>query len=303
MSAVIPFNEGAVPAFLRNAQVNNEDLTANVGSGFPVLSVKGKTWALVKGGERKVLTRDIDGEAVPTNSVEVVILKANKHLSKIYYAKGYSEGDVGKPDCYSNSGDAPEKDAESPQAKSCAMCKHNQWGSKVSEDGKKLKACQDARRVAVAAAGRINEPMLLRIPPASLRPLHDYAQMLGKRGVGYNAVVTKIKFDPDAATPKLVFEAKAFVSEEQFEQVQEAVNDPMVEQIVAVGVPFADEFDTPKPAHREIPPAAEVAAPEKVKEVETPKPKKVKPEPVTVQVISDSSELDDLLSSIDALGD
>jgi hypothetical protein len=183
------------------------------------------------------------------------------------------------------------------------MCKHNQWGSKVSEDGKKLKACQDARRVAVAAAGRINEPMLLRIPPASLRPLHDYAQMLGKRGVGYNAVVTKIKFDPDAATPKLVFEAKAFVSEEQFEQVQEAVNDPMVEQIVAVGVPFADEFDTPKPAHREIPPAAEVAAPEKVKEVETPKPKKVKPEPVTVQVISDSSELDDLLSSIDALGD
>lgn len=284
---VVPFESAKLPAFLASkANDVNDDLTANVGAGFPVLSIKGKTFTVKRGKEATLLTRELDGEKIPAQAVEVVLLKANKNFSKTWYVKGYTEGSDAKPDCFSNDGETPDPSVEAPQSKKCATCPKNVWGSKISDDGSKLKACTDVRRLAIAPAGQLNDPMLLRVPPASLKPLAEYGQMLKKRGVPYNAVITKIKFDPEAATPKLQFAPVRFLTEEQYAESEEAANSELVQDIIGVtGTPMHVEDDA---TALDIP-GDNPAAKKPATEAAPAKPKKSKPV-VTVEEIAEVVE-------------
>lgn len=234
---IIPFdNSKGLPAYLKSFNVAdiNSDLTAHAGGGFPVISIKGKVFAVVRDGERVVLPNPKDPES-PATAIDVVLIKANKGTSKVFYLTGYdkdnSEGQ--KPDCYSSDGISPAADAKNPQAKKCATCPHNQWGSRITEKGaSKGKACNDTVRLAVAAAGQINDPMLLRVPPASIKALGEYGQMLAKRGVGYNMVVTKVGFDMEAESPKLTFKPVGFLDDAAFAEVQEMVSSDLVQNIL-----------------------------------------------------------------------
>lgn len=238
MSNVIPFEGGKLPAYLKSIDVSalNADLTAHSsGGGFPVISIKGKVFAVVRDGERKVLPNPKDPDS-PATSIEVVLLKANKGTSKVFYAKGYTEGAEGvKPDCFSNTGDKPDASVEKPQSKSCATCPHNQWGSKVGENGGKGKACQDSIRLAVATPDLLNDPYLLRVPPASIRSVVEYGDFLKKRGVGYNMVVTRVGFDMEAPTPKLTFKPIGLLDEGGFAQVQDVILTETVKNILGAG--------------------------------------------------------------------
>ncbi|NBX50815.1 hypothetical protein EBT25_12955, partial [bacterium] len=125
MSNIIPFDSGNLPAYLKapNRVVANDDLTAHASTGFPVMSIKGKNFTVVRDGERTVLTKEVDGEKISVPSIDVVLVKANKGTSKVFYAKGYQEGsEATKPDCFSNTGDRPDPSVSTPQAKSCAVC-------------------------------------------------------------------------------------------------------------------------------------------------------------------------------------
>jgi hypothetical protein len=231
---LIPFKENAsLPAHLRglvNAS-NNDDLAGGVSSGYPVLSFRGKTWSLREGGTSNIIMKPDDEDEIAT-SLEVVILKANPQLSKVYYDAGYTEGSDAKPTCYSHNGTTPASDATKPQAATCALCPHNAWGSRISENGSKGKACSDSRRVAVAAAGDLARPMLLRIPAATLKDLAGYAQMLTQRDASYQAVVTKIGFDPTVAHPKLTFKAVRWLSAEEYKEVAAVMASEVVKQII-----------------------------------------------------------------------
>ena len=281
---IIPFDGSKnLPSFIKQINIAdlNADLTSHAGGGFPVISIKGKAFAVVRDGERTLLRNPKDPDSAAT-SLDVVLLKVNKGTSKVFYLKGYdkdtSEGQ--KPDCYSPDGIAPAADAENPQAKKCATCPHNQWGSRVSEKGAtKGKACSDTVRMAVAPAGQLNDPMLLRVPPASIKALGEYGQSLAKRGVGYNMVVTKVAFDMEAESPKLTFKPVGLLDDDGWSQVQETIGSDVVSSILgtnpapAVAKPVAevDEDEAPKPVKK--------AAPEP--EEEAPKPvKKAKPAPV-----------------------
>lgn len=269
---IIPFDGGGkLPAYLKSFNVSeiNADLTAHAGGGFPVISIKGKVFAVVRDGDRQVLPNPKDPDS-PATAIDVVLLKANKGTSKVFYLKGYdpvnSEGQ--KPDCYSSDGVAPAADAQNPQAKKCATCPHNQWGSRISDKGAtKGKACSDTVRLAVAAAGQINDPMLLRVPPASIRALGEYGQMLAKRGVAYNMVVTKVAFDKDAESPKLTFKPVGLLDDQAFAEVQQVVASDTVASILGASPvvmpaePAAVE-EAPAPA-----PVAPVVAKSKSKEV------------------------------------
>ena len=271
---IIPFDQGGkLPAYLKSFNVAelNSDLTAHAGGGFPVISIKGKVFAIVKDGERTVLPNPKDPDS-PASSIDVVLLKANKGTSKVFYLKGYdkdtSEGQ--KPDCYSSDGIEPAADAQNKQSKKCATCPHNQWGSRITEKGaSKGKACADTVRMAVAAAGQLNEPMLLRVPPASIRGLGEYGQMLAKRGVGYNMVVTKVAFDQEAESPKLTFKPVGFLDDAAFGEVQEIIASDTVQNILGASVvPTAAEA-VPSEAEQEMdkalagtPPKVTKSAPE-----------------------------------------
>jgi len=264
MSNIIPFDSGNLPAYLRSADttVSNDDLTAHASSGFPVLSIKGKTFSVSRGGDRTVLMNPKDPESV-ASSLELVILKANKGTSKVFYAKGYVEGsEATKPDCFSNEGTKPDASVENPQSKSCAVCPKAQWGSKISDDGRKGKACQDSVRIAVAAPDAINDPMLLRVPPASIKALGEFGDLLKKRGGGklaYNMVVTRVGFVAEEASPKLTFKPVGMLSDDAYALVKDTVQSDTVQSILgngfvseAIGIEAEDEpapvLEVPKPA-------------------------------------------------------
>ena len=278
---IIPFDSKSLPSFLANVDVAklNDDLTAHASTGgFPIISIKGKVFAVVRDGERKVLPNPKDPDS-PATSIDVVIVKANKGTSKVFYAKGYQEGaENAKPDCFSNNGIAPDASVENPQAKKCALCPHNQWGAKVGENGKKGKACSDSVRIAVATPDLVNDPYLLRVPPASIRALGEYGANLKKRGVVYNMVVTKVGFDMESPTPKLTFKPVGFVDERTYNGVQEAAESDVVANILGTG-DNANHYV--EPAGDAEPAVAKAAATSKV---EVSKDKKVKDEEVAAAV-------------------
>ena len=240
----------------------NDDLMGGVNTGFPVLSYKGKTWAVNEGDNRTILTRP-DDEDTPASYIDVVIVKANRNLSKVYYPNGYEEGTNLKPVCYSNDGIAPAQDAQDPQAPKCLGCPHNMWGSRITDNGSKGKACADSRRVCLVPVGELNRPMLLRIPACSLNDLSAYAELLQRRKVPYAAVVTRIGFDKEVAYPKLTFKTLRLLKQDEIMQIKELLTKDIVDQIL--GVPRQTSAEAPAAA---VPAVPQTKASVGVKEVE-----------------------------------
>jgi hypothetical protein len=234
MGELTLFDSGAVPAHIANIFGDagiNDDLSAGVGVSFPIISIKGKTFHVVSGDERTLITND-DGDA--KGSIEVVILKSNRAISKVFYANGYVEGSNEKPTCSSNDGIAPAADALEPQCNKCQICPQNVWGSRTTESGAKGKMCSDSRRIAVASPNDLENPMLLRVPAATLKELTAYSDMLTRRRVPYKAVITKIGFDHSVAHPKLTFKAVRFLTNAEAEVVVEVLERPIIDEIVGL---------------------------------------------------------------------
>ena len=87
------------------------------------------------------------------------------------------------------------------------------------------KACTDSMRLAIAPAGQINDPMLVRVPAASLKTLGSYGSQLAKRGVEPQHVITKIGFDYSVAHPALTFKAVRFVEENELAEIEQVLVD------------------------------------------------------------------------------
>jgi len=273
MSDMVTIESGGLPAHLKGKTKTNNLFAAAVSvGGFPVISIKGKVFHIQRGDVRELVTKTgTDDEPAP--SLEVVILSVNPNKSKVYYNTGFIEGSVAKPTCYSNNGVEPAADAEEQQSKKCNICPHNQWGSRITDSGGKGKACGDSMRLCVSAAGMINDPMLLRVPAATLKTLGLYGTQLSKRGVEPQYVVTKVGFDYNVAHPALTFKAVRFVEESELALVEDTLveESELIDQITGVTErpnisvePVGETTPTPKPVEATKPKPAK----KKVKEVE-----------------------------------
>jgi len=204
-----------VPEYLRTTSptaLTANSLSQGVSLGFPMLSIKGKTWRQVVDGDSQVI---LNSEGEPRSSINAVIVGANEAVSKTYYPGVYVEGSDDGPDCYSNDGIAPPLDVPDRQAPLCGGCPHNQWGSATTDTGGKAKACGDSRRLAVVI-GDFDKPFLLRVPATSLKGLAEYGKMLAQRQLPVHGVMTKISFDTSLAYPRLIFSFAGFLTPEQF---------------------------------------------------------------------------------------
>lgn len=255
MSNLIPFEGGGLPAHLRNLQVPlNDDILAHATASTGKLAIKGKVFSIIKGGERKLVMNPKDPES-PATYLELVLLRVNRNQSKVFYSSGYNSesSDGQKPDCASANGVAPDAGVAHPQASLCATCPQNVWGSKISESGKKVKACQDSVRVAVAPVDDLDNPLLLQVPPASIKPLAQFGEDLKKRGVNYNWVLTRLGFEAEEATPKLTFRPIGFLDAEAHAKVQELASGDQLDGVL--GLNFAQSVAAPA-----LPAPAEQAA-------------------------------------------
>lgn len=212
------------------------DLSSGVGGGFAVLSIKGSRWRVkYQGKENPILAENGD----PVASIEAVIIKANDLLTKQYYAKGFEEGDNSAPVCFSLDGKVPAAGAPEPQHANCATCPKNAFGSKVNpETGKKSKACQDNRKLAIVPLADLkNElfggPMLLRVPAAALKDLAMFGDTLKARGYPYNSVAVRIGFDISVSYPKPIFKAIRVLTDDEADVVLEWYQSDAVQKILA----------------------------------------------------------------------
>lgn len=252
MTAIIKANPQLPAAIqklmgLATPEAMNE-LSGGVTSGFPIIGYKGKVWRKrEKGGE--VLHVDADGNAMPV--IDVVLVQANPNPSKIFYDKKFEEGTNEAPRCFSNDGTKPDASVQNPINPVCASCPNNVWGSRITDNGKKSRACSDARRMAVVFAedlyenGEKCQKFLLRVPPASLNPLKDYAEkVLAPKGIPFFGIVTRIGFDVQAAHPQFIFKPARFLNDEEAEAIVQLRGSEDVKRILAE----AQEFPAGAPA-------------------------------------------------------
>lgn len=235
MTAIIPF-DAALPATRKPSRLAaiNRDILGSGGTQYPVLSIKGKVFTLVKGSEKKVITREIDGEEEPVSSLQIAVVRANTKY-RVFYASAYSEGesDGKKPTCFSNDGVAPDANAAEPQSRKCQGCPQNVWGVK---DGKGT-ACGQKTRLAVIDPTNPQEPLLLNVPPASRKSFAQAVEAADARGRGYNEMAVRISFDKDAPSPKLVFKPTGWLPDELVTRMEALYDDETVQEMV--GVPSA----------------------------------------------------------------
>jgi hypothetical protein len=240
-----------VPAIFESIAPDADDLSAGVSSGFAVVSFRGSKWRIKYQGEEHPV---LNPEGDPLASLEVVILRANPHITKNFYKQGYSAGAAEAPDCFSLDGLRPDIGSKEKQAKTCASCPQNVFGSRITPAGTKVKACQDNRRLAIVPVSDIkNEtfggPMLLRIPAASLGELALMGKNLKARGFPYNSVAVKLGFDIEASYPKLTYKPIRPLTEDEGQDVVAMLSDEKLQRILAEAVELvtAEADDKPEP--------------------------------------------------------
>ncbi len=236
MNALAPLAGGVPAAFAGHALPDmNAAASQGLSAGFAVIGYKGRNWRIKYRGEEELL-KGPDG--VPVAILPSVIVGVSPNISKQYYDKRYSEGDDAAPDCFSLYGSTPDPQSPKPQCQTCAACPQNVFGSRITEAGKKAKACQDARRVAVVPLGDIENasyggPMLLRLPPMSLPNLATFSREIGRYGAQPYMVAANIGFNYDVAYPEITFTAARWLTEDEARRVVEVMGDPRVERILS----------------------------------------------------------------------
>jgi hypothetical protein len=261
MSNALTLANVQVPAHLAARIGTPSALTQSLGSGLgtgestPRISIKGSRFRIVEGGTETVLD---------TTTIDVVVVGANPRLSKTWYAKAWTpESEPSSPDCFSLDGVSPDPQSTEPQNDLCASCPQNAWGSKVTPQGKQIKACSDQKRLAVVSADDPSGAVyLLQVTPAALQGLGKYQKELSMRGIPAEIVRTRVGFDTDASFPKLKFDFGGFLDADTQQEVDKLFGSEQVLQITG-------ELRTSTPA------VPKVAAPAPV----APKPVAVAPAP------------------------
>jgi hypothetical protein len=252
-----PNSGGALPAHLANAF---DELGSNIADrmNVPSVSYEGKMWTIVKDGNKtKLQTRNDDGDTVPVPVMRVVVLNFNDQRGRAYYEGQYNPAASAAPKCWSADGVAPDDSVREKINPTCKDCPMSVKGSKV-QDGKEMVACSSHRMLAVIPANDLTfDPLRLKIAVTSdydkdnvehgWFAFRQYVDFLKSRGIGHTAlVVTKMKFDPNPAYPKILFSIDRPLTESEMPIVIQAVKSPKVVELLAEKWTAAGTAGTPK---------------------------------------------------------
>lgn len=121
-AGALPFDAGAVPAFLQEAAGHSTLEDQQVGGSVDRITQSDGFVVIERGGVR----------STPVLNIDVVILDAaprGREPYRAFYAGAWKEGDASAPDCYSADGKTPSPHAANPQCTSCDTCPKNLPGS------------------------------------------------------------------------------------------------------------------------------------------------------------------------------
>lgn len=259
MSNVTLFNSSAnVPAFARNNELSDtaKALAGGEGSTTKRISIKGGVFRLVSGGKEIA--------SVDERHLDVVIVRAAPKVSRIFYAGAYDADKVVRPACWSNDGEKPDASIKEPQNNTCMGCPQNEAGSGMGNS----RACRFQQRLAVVLANNMEGDVLqLTLPATSIfgkedgdkRPLQAYARYLAAQNPPVNPeqIVTRMKFDTKAESPKLFFAPVRWITDDEYPGIVAQGDTAEAKAAVSLTVAQADGV---KAAPMAIPGAAPKAA-------------------------------------------
>jgi hypothetical protein len=218
------FDQGQMPAHIADLPIES-NITGR--DTVDQLSFRGKVWRVIVDGNEEVCKNN---EGDPVQSVQMVILDYTKTRSRAYYPGNYIEGQSSAPVCWSKDGKLPDAAVTEKQHATCEGCPQSVKGSKVIEGANgvasKSAACAQFKRLAaVPIMDTAFKPLLVKIPQTSMWDANNkeneakgfyafdqYMDYLKRKGVkGTAQVVTKMKFDPRASYPKLLFGAHSWL--------------------------------------------------------------------------------------------
>jgi hypothetical protein len=279
MSNITIFSSANVPAFARNNELSEtaRALTGGSVSNTKRISIKGGVFRLVAGGKEVASMDD--------RHLEVIIVKAAPKVSRIFYAAQYDADNITGPDCWSNDGERPDASSQNKQAETCMSCPKNQAGSGQGNS----RACRYQQRLAVVLADNPSgDVMQLTLPATSVfgkeegdkRPLQAYARYLAVQNPPVNPeqIVTEMRFDTKAESPKLFFKPVRWLTDDEYEVIKEQGESDDAKRAVVMTVAQSDgaKANTPKLKMAGARPMGELLA----EEEEAPVAKKAKAAPV-----------------------
>jgi len=215
MSNVVAFNPAQVPAFAKKGELSTIAKALAGGGGGQSgkrVSIKGGVFRLISDGKEVAQIED--------RYLDVVVVNAAQKISRTYYDAAFDPENPAPPTCWSADGDKPDASVSAPQAQTCASCPQNIKGSGNGES----RACRFSQRLAVVLANDIEGDVLqLTLPATSIfgkeegenRPLQAYARWLAAQSIGPDMVVTRMKFDTKAESPKLFFKPMRWLTDEE----------------------------------------------------------------------------------------
>lgn len=256
----------SLPAHLKGIDTGvNKALLAGMFTGGNRIGLKASRFRLIVAG--------IEEGVIEDNYLDTIILDAAPAVSRVFYASAYKQGENVAPTCYSADGIVPNDDVKQKQSDKCATCPQNVKGSKIV-DGQKHKACAYFRRLVPMLAGDVIERRTYKLDVKAMglfgegtptsKNLNDYIKSLETRGVDIGTVVTRITFDLNSSTPKLLFRAFRYVTPDELNAVKDLVGSDEVKRLAEVSMSTLDFSgeeptggDTPQEAPQE--PAAQPA--------------------------------------------
>ena len=133
--------------------------------------------------------------------------------------------------CASSNGVIPSEKISAPQAKQCAVCPQNSWGSRITPNGKRAKACTEYASLKLLT---IDEPCyaLLRVPSTSLKSFREYGKSLTTRGYPVGSVVTHVNVRPTENYHLFTFKVVRFLKTSELNAIQSlsAASQPVFEK-------------------------------------------------------------------------
>ena len=251
MSNIAMFNPSNVPAFAKNAELSATTLAlaggVNTSAGMKRVSIKGGVFRLLAGGKEIA--------AIDERFLDVIVVKAAPKVSRIFYAGSYDkDAAAAPPDCTSVDGDKPDAGVRNPQASSCTACPQNIAGSGNGQS----RACRYQQRLAVVLANNPEGDVLqVTLPATSIfgkedgdkRPLQAYARYMAAQTppVNLDAIVTRMKFDTKAESPKLIFAPVRWLTNDEYLVAQDQSKSKDADKAVSVTPAAADGVVAPAP--------------------------------------------------------
>lgn len=249
---IVAFNPAQLPAFARNRKNPSTLSKALAGSGGGGYQHK----LSIKGGVFRLLAAGKEIASIEERYIDVVLIGATPKVGRVYYGAKFSESETAAPKCQSVDGVKPDAGVTDKQSDNCASCPMNIKGS---GDGD-TKGCRYYQRVALVLANDLEGNILqLTVPAKSLfgkeekgnYPLKAYALWLGAQGIDPDIVVTRIKFDTSANSPKLFFRPMRHLTDEEFAIIEAQISNPATQKAIdnlsdESAAPAAEPQEEPK---------------------------------------------------------